>query len=88
MQAAGGQHILQAGALAVFVPGAFELVGGGGASEEEPVRECAQRLRLGQRRVGVGQRGGLGGDVLVLMHGILQGALGLSSTLAEGVGDY
>ena len=88
MQAAGGQHILQAGALAVFVPGALELVGGGGASEEEAGGERAERLRLGQRRVGVGQSGGLGGDVLVLMHGVLQGALGLSSTLAEGVGDY
>ena len=88
VQAAGGQHILQAGALAVFVPGALELVGGGGASEEEPGGERAERLRLGQGRVGAGQRGGLGGDVLVLMHGILQGALGLSSTLAEGVGDY
>ena len=88
VQAACGQHILQAGALAVFVPGAFELVGGGGASEKETVGESAERLRLGQRRVGVGQCGGLGGDVLVLMHGILQGVLGLSSTLAEGVGDY
>ena len=88
VQAAGGQHILQAGALAVFVPGAFELVGGGGASEEEAVRERAERLRLGQRRVVTGQVGGLGGDVLVLMHGVLQGALGLSSTLAEGMGEY
>ena len=73
VQAACGQHILQAGALAVFVPGAFELVGGGGASEEETVGERAERLRLGQRRGSVGQRGGLGGDVLVLMHGVLQG---------------
>ena len=88
VQAAGGQHILQAGALAVFVPGALKLVGGGGASEEEPVRECAERLRLGQRRVGVWQRGSLGGDVLVLVHGILQGVVGFSSTLAEGVGEY
>ena len=73
VQATGGQHILQAGALAVFVPGAFKLVGGSGASEKETVGESAERLRLGQRRVGVGQRGGLGGDVLILMHGVLQG---------------
>ena len=52
VQAAGGQHILQAGALAVFVPGAFELVGGGGASEEETVGESAERLRLSQCRAG------------------------------------
>ena len=88
VQAAGGQHILQAGALAVFVPGAFDLVGGGGASEEEAVRERAERLRLGQRRVGGGQSGGLGGDGRVLMHGVLQGAVGLSSTLTEGMGEY
>jgi hypothetical protein len=53
VQAAGGQHILQAGALAVFVPCAFELVGGGGASEEETVWERVERLRLSQRRAGV-----------------------------------
>ena len=94
VQAAGGQHILQTGALAVFVPGALELVGGGGTSEEKTVRERAERLRLSHRRASAlfsadaRERGGLGGDVLVLMHGILQGILGFSSTLAKGKGDY
>ena len=76
VQAAGGQHILQAGALAVFVPGTLELVGGGGASEEETGGERAERLRLGQCRAVTGQVGGLGGDLLVLMHDVLRGALG------------
>ena len=58
---------------AVFVPGAFELVGGGGASEEETCGERAERLRLGQRRVSAG----LGDGVLVLMHGVLQRCFGL-----------
>ena len=69
VQAAGGEHILQAGALTVFIPSTLELVGSGGASEEETLRECAERLWAGE--LGGGIVVGRYVCVLVLGHDIL-----------------